>query len=447
MPFRIARAFLILLGALIAVAALAIDYLLPNASPGLNLPQILAIAVGLALAMAALRWRRSGKVAESPPGGALALAKPAGKKRVAGAALVSLVTFLALEAVLTLGGYPTYFPAGVSAPDFADEGSRPVCENPGCRLYYEAVQPACATGQLSGRFCKVNRQGYTDSDDFVVNETYANRSRVLMLGDSFTQGFSADVGRSFVELLESAFPEAVVWNTALAATGTRQDLAAFREFAPDLRPHLTILGFCMNDFANNLGHLDQVPHWLDGSGNLVFIPDEHIDRWGNPVKIPWETVYAYALLDSPPPASELERATGLTRLGSLLLRALDRFGKLMVKPDNLQVRLTRQYLLELTEAVATIDSRLLVVLVPNIEDFDDLGERYEIAKQLMSELGIPYISTIETLDPAADYAPMPDGHWNNAGHQKVGKLLSACVASFFANGDFDSCAGLAMPSN
>ncbi|MDE2638001.1 MAG: hypothetical protein OXI30_16675 [Chloroflexota bacterium] len=54
------RGFLILLGMIIALFGIGADYILPGANPGLNLPQLLIIALGFAIAVAAHRFYRAG---------------------------------------------------------------------------------------------------------------------------------------------------------------------------------------------------------------------------------------------------------------------------------------------------------------------------------------------------------------------------------------------------
>ena len=92
-----------------------------------------------------------------------------------------------------------------------------------------------------------------------------------MLGDSFTQGYSADIGKSYVETLEAAFLEAIVWNTALAGTGTNRAVTMYERFAPRLNPQLSVLGFVMNDFRDNV---ESHHGWLklqDSDGQLHFV--------------------------------------------------------------------------------------------------------------------------------------------------------------------------------
>ena len=55
------------------------------------------------------------------------------------------------------------------------------------------------------------------------------------------------------------------------------------------------------------------------------------------------------------------------------------------------------------------------------------------------------MEVIDLLDPVADYAEPPDIHWNNAGHQKVGALLTECVDEFIASGDLANCERVVVP--
>lgn len=367
------------LGIALALFGVGIDYLLPGASPGLNLPQLLIIAAGLALSAGAWRLRRP-QVWQRLSGNKSAL--------IAKALMITLLTLFALEIVLTVWGMPTYFPS--EPPEMVVEiDSWRTCDHLGCRYDYESAMETCAAGLIQDRHCIVNRQGFADSDEFVAAD-FANRMRVMTLGDSFTQGFSADVGYSFVETIETLLPDIILWNTAIHGSGTTQAIATFQEYAPVLQPQLTILGFYMNDFRDNVAPLDGWLSLMDSEGVQYFVRRFQFDRWGNPVELPADEVNAYLAMGYKPPLTELERAVGLTRLGTLLLRLLDMLGSDQVNDsiDN-QLRLTRQFLTQLRDAAAELDSALLVLLIPRSEYFTDPVDLYSLAIELAEELKIP----------------------------------------------------------
>ena len=290
----------------------------------------------------------------------------------------------------------------------------------------------------------MNRQGYPNANDFVVREDFDKRFRIVTVGDSFTQGYTADIGKSWVEYLKATLPAVEIWNLGIGATGTIQDLQAYDNFAPAFQPQLSILGFYMNDFGDNLRVNFRGIQLRDADGNIHFPRYPQRDRWGRPFQLPQELVLRYAVAGSAPPMSDLEARLGLTRLGTIVLRLFDRAASTFYDSLHGEVEKTRQYLAQLRDAVAALDSSFLVLLIPLPEDIGDPGEEFANAIMLMEELNIHYLNPIALLTED-DYVPQPDGHWNNAGHQKIGKLLSDCIQRFRDSGSLDECADVTMP--
>jgi len=171
------------------------------------------------------------------------------------------------------------------------------------------------------------------------------------------------------------------------------------------------------------------------------------DRWGNIIMLDLPSTWYYREQRKDPPASELERLVGITRLGTLALRLFDVIG------DSAYERLraarerevTRDYLADLRDSVSAQFSELLVLLIPHRSDLAAPGSHYSTAMQLMAELEIPYIDPRSELEETVDYTALPDVHWNSAGHQKMGELLSRCIDSFRADGDWSACGQVVLP--
>ena len=269
------RIVLMLFGLAVALIALSADFLLLGASPGLNLPQLLVILAGLAIIVVAYNLRR--------PEIRRRLSAVSRRDMIA-AALLTIVTLLILELILTVAGASTYarkdMPHGIQRTLDAS-----MCDEGGCRSNYDFVAKVCARGEKEGRFCVVNRQGFADDEDFVAREDFAERQKILMLGDSFTQGYYADLGSSFVETVEARFADVVVWNAGFTSTGTNQAVASFEMLGPILQPDLTVLGFYMNDFIDNLTPVDSWYAAGDGHGHQEFIRPYRIDEWGNAIRL------------------------------------------------------------------------------------------------------------------------------------------------------------------
>ncbi len=419
------------LGIIIVAIGFGYDYIFPGSSSGFSVAQFLLVVFGsiLSLASLAMRERKLRRRVFFMI-----------RKELLKVSLIILITLVALEALLVASGFGTYYPM-----EIPEKWLEPVpwytCDDSGCHYVYDKLPDLCNEEKLAIRGCIVNRQGRLDTKDFVAVDDGDASMRILMLGDSFTAGHSADIGKSYVELVERNFSDSLVWNTAISATGTNHALASFETYAPMLKPHISILGFVMNDFDDNATPIDSYYLGVNMETNsLLRIKQYWIDVWGNVIKLDHQSDLYYRKRDVDPPANEFERLVGTTRLGTLVLRMSDSLGAVFFDDArfNRKVQITREYLQKLRDAAADHRSALLVVLVPKAENVDGDSERYQVAIELMRELEIAYIDPIDTLG-AEDYAPYPDSHWNNAGHQKVGAMVSACLEVYFAGGDLSDC--------
>lgn len=423
------------LGILIALLSIGKDVLF-SGYPGLSLPQLLVTAAGLIMSLVsfALRSARVRRQVSTKM-----------RKHLASGLVVTAITLIVLEFALTAAGMPTYFP--LEGPEaFPDLEPWRACSESGCRYNYDAVVAGCENGELAGRACIINRQGFHDTQGFAVGDDFDERARILALGDSFTYGASAEIGKSYVETVEANLPKSIVWNTGIGANGTNHALAAFRVYAPVLQPHLTILGFTMNDFKDNLFPMDSMVRGVNRLNERFAVRQYRIDDLGNAVKLDRRTLY-YRLHAVDPPASEIERLIGITRLGSLALKMIDAVRRGITESflTSREVDATREYLRTLRDSAMAQDTALLVLLVPHRDDIGTPGLRYQTAIRLMTELEMPYLNPIHLLDAALDYAPSPDDHWNSAGHQKIGAMLSECLAVFQISGDLSDCERVEMP--
>ena len=113
--------------------------------------------------------------------------------------------------------------------------------------------------------------------------------------------------------------------------------------------------------------------------------------------------------------------------------------------ERRSVARTRRYLRQLRDLTASQSSDFLVILIPGLKQFPADRERYKIAENLMAEMELPYMDLDDVLLADEDYASFPDVHWNSAGHQKVGAILSDCIRSFIASGRLDDCEYVVMP--
>ena len=414
------------LGVLIAVLGLALDYI-PGTSPGLNLPQFMLICSGLGLSLTGMVLRGVGGSR------ARQFAVRAMKRRPIHCLLIVCFTLVALELALTIGGLAAYFPNEIPEK-FLDPAPWWTCDGAGCHYVYDEVMAACERGEVKGRRCIVNRQGFHDTQEFTPSPDLDGRLRILILGDSFAYGNSAGIGMSFVEVIERAFPRAIIWNTAMPGTGTNQAVMSYQVYAPLLRPQITILGFFMNDFDDNMMPVDSYYYGVRDNLPPLAIRQYQVDLRGNVITLNRQSDLYYRYKGVDPPASEAHRLLGTTRLGSLLIRSYNATRQMLSQAEGKRLRqqadATRFHLQALRDAA--FDTELLLLLIPRREDLDRPGERYQLALRLADELDINYL-TVRHLLSESDYARRPDVHWSAAGHQKAGVLLISCLEAFKAD--------------
>ena len=97
------------------------------------------------------------------------------------------------------------------------------------------------------------------------------------------------------------------------------------------------------------------------------------------------------------------------------------------------------------DAAAAQNTALLTLLIPTRNDLA-AGQHYQAAVQLMKELKLPWFNLLDVMDAELDYdIADPGEHWNSAEHQKVGRLLSACIQAFEISGDWSNCQRVVMP--
>ena len=207
----------------------------------------------------------------------------------------------------------------------------------------------------------------------------------------------------------------------------------------------------MNDFEDNLYPFDATIRFARPDGRIDVIRNTIFDAEGNLVWLtPTVSFVDYAVAGRLPIPGAFERLLGNTRLGSLSIELKNRFNSLWKAPDpepyfQRSIELTRGYLSELRQQAESQDSALLVVVIDSRKDMDLPKMRYETAVALLHELEIPYLDTKPIIQAPADYGPLPDVHWNEAGHQAVGMILAECIGALLAGGELADCEHVTVP--
>jgi len=102
---------------------------------------------------------------------------------------------------------------------------------------------------------RTNAQGFRDDEDWSI-EKPAGQIRVLVLGDSNTQGFEVRQEQTYSAVMQRALRrrglDAKVMNSGVSGFGTAEELAFLENEGIRFAPDAVVLGFFGNDFEDNV---------------------------------------------------------------------------------------------------------------------------------------------------------------------------------------------------
>lgn len=329
-----------------------------------------------------------------------------------------------------------------------------------------------------------NSRGFRDIEH--ARQGADDRSRIVVLGDSFMEGYSVNLQDSFSRVLEDRLSdqgrESEVINLGVGGYGTLQELLVWESEGKQYQPALVLLGVYLgNDLSNNLFELESAfakstdlalssRPFLDATSDENFAVST-IDFEGSVER------YETALIQSEgvwprlvrrfrvlvPVDAALATASKQFRKGrdralsiarndaSVERRQLALYGVHACKPQPLYEtswRVTRKILEKLRASVAETGARLVLFSVPAQPEVDSESMRKVIRKfrqpdvycleaapgyarlaSLTDELGIDYIDLLPRFQSTrresnVDLFRDSDHHWNPAGHALAATVIA-----------------------
>jgi hypothetical protein len=101
----------------------------------------------------------------------------------------------------------------------------------------------------------INAQGFRDDEDYHYQKR-PGQHRILILGDSQTQGFEVSQSATFAKVLEHRLRakgiDAQVLNTGISGFGTAEELMFLEHEGMKYRPDAVVLAFFANDFDDSV---------------------------------------------------------------------------------------------------------------------------------------------------------------------------------------------------
>jgi hypothetical protein len=270
----------------------------------------------------------------------------------------------------------------------------------------------------------INSNGFQD-EEFATKDT-AGKKKVMLLGDSFTWGYSAEPGEnSFANLLGQEKGIAT-YNLAVPASDLATYLKLTQLYVPKLKPDYLIVNFYIsNDFLYYRKELKPFKY-----------PDVYPTNVGGFYTMNYETIGkdSIELFDSYRDAYQYtagkftwrgEQNSFLQELmkHSALVAQLVRTAKGYYTPHVNStfvpaVNCTREYLLQIDSICETTNTRFILAVINNGNE-DNTAEIEECRKHFGD---FPFYMPAGMNKPV-DYIPSPDGHFNNLGHKKYEQFL------------------------
>ncbi len=284
------------------------------------------------------------------------------------------------------------------------------------------------------RLKTVNNEGYFGKKDFVQLPANNDSLRILVAGDSFTWGASADIDSSYVEVFDheiNKIKPAVIWNTGIPATGTNHALFTVQKFLPLQKSNYVILGFYVgNDFGDNLIPFDDIIFY-----DQAFCFNYYdYDKEFKPFKISERGVVKKATGSYP--MAELNffqkiliRSRVYTFASELTDKILNRLSGRKQRANEQEYKMTKNYLKQLNDYVKSNNAELIVMVIPASDDIPKKEIHYLNVIKILKELSVNYLENIDQFSND-DYLKKGGGHWKNIGHIKAGKSLANYFLKF-----------------
>jgi hypothetical protein len=269
--------------------------------------------------------------------------------------------------------------------------------------------------QFDGTGVRINSNGFR-APEFDGLDTV--RHKVLLIGDSFTWGLTAQpLDSCFADLLSIQI-QATVINTGIPAADPTQYAAITRRYVPLIKPEKVIVMFYLgNDIM--LEARPTIPYkpfyyYTNAGAMMADDGDVHLNNA--------QEAYDYYtrqkfFLNHPANLFEaiIIRSAFFSRIYSFKYRWEE---KLKAEKTITDMSVTQQYLYTIVRICRENKCRLQIILIPEVKEADKpmtfFKKRYTgfFDDSILSEY-----TYIPDGNSSKNYMPYPDGHLNNAGHK------------------------------
>jgi hypothetical protein len=249
----------------------------------------------------------------------------------------------------------------------------------------------------------------------VFGDPETTRTKLLFIGDSYTQGYTVSTGETFAERIAVARPDVELFSHGCGGYGTLQEWMILDRWFDTIRPDLIVWQFCSNDLFNNDRELEAASH---GNNNQMTRP--YLENG--------EVIYAFPFQDFGP-LHRLVRHSAVLRLLNLQLNSLKSPGESIeatLSPEHPWVRRSLATTEEILFRARARTGGTAVAAFSTDRNPWAPGELEAICRRvgIVWLPGVPEaIGAAEAAGQTIDGRPH-DTHWNAAGHAIVAAVLA-----------------------
>lgn len=254
------------------------------------------------------------------------------------------------------------------------------------------------------------------------------QTKLFLIGDSFVWGAGAEpLSNSFAAKLSHGNRFQVLNSGIPGADPAQYDLIA-NLFVPLLQPdYVVVFVYLGNDLmieerkplANKALYFPTDVGWFPGCYKGSYF--DNFEASNNFYKVKYG------------PSNWFQQVASHTAIGTAICSLPLRFEEKKERAAQLQSSITNGYLKAILASIDTKATQLIIIPIPF--SGDDFNKEYSLdaKKYLINRYhnafeGLDAYIAVAPLGPE-HYHPMPDGHFNNAGHQLMADFVTGVVAS------------------
>ncbi|HEY4492157.1 MAG TPA: SGNH/GDSL hydrolase family protein [Acidobacteriota bacterium] len=290
---------------------------------------------------------------------------------------------------------------------------------------------------------RINSMGFRDHDHSFGR---SDKKRMVILGDSFGAGFSVRFEDTFPQQCEKYLNEHSpsqweVINLSVAGFGTAQEMLAYREMGRKFHPDVVVLFFFPgNDISDNSSELSTNPRiyfTLDDKGNLVQEPGGRLRSEASSFLNDHSRLYLWQKV-------QMKKLENYYKYKVRLNPAYHAFLANYDKKTMRAWQITEKLLASLAGIAAGESTTFLVVAIPFPDaiypqwwsetlaasppmrkEMWDLSKPERLLALFCRQNKIAFYSPADTFRAeAAQTYYFKHGHFNKAGHARIGQLLA-----------------------